>query len=228
MGLTLAPQTAAHAEALTTRDPAHDVVRITRQHPAVSDPDPAVALGDLTAFRVRYGPRRIHAIVHFRRLDHSRPFGITFELQYRNARQFLDSEVSIVVRHAHWRGHLTWSGDGDCPVTHEIDYRRDLIAVSFPMTCIDTPRWVAARVQAASRKSAGVFDTDDLPDQHGNVGTYGPRIHQGRASSGAGGSQMRTPCHGPWQRGGEGCLRDTGPRLPLFFGVTNTRLVKPH
>lgn len=181
VGLTLVPQAAAHAETVTTRDPAHDVVRTTRQHPAVSDPDPAVAFGDLTALRVRYGPKRIHGVVHFRRLNHSRPFAITFELQHRNAIQFLYTDVSIVVRHGHWRGHLTWSGDGRnrCPVTHRVDYRRDLIALSFPVTCLNTPPWVAARVLDTSKKSAGIFDTDDLPDQNRTVGTYGPRIHQG-------------------------------------------------
>jgi hypothetical protein len=185
VGLTLLPQAAVHAETVKSRDPGHDVVRITRQHPAVSDPDPAVAFGDLTGLRLRYGPKRIHGIVHFRRLNHSRPFGINVELQYKDAIQFRYPQVVIGVRRGHWHGHLTWDSDDPshphrhCSVFHRINYRRDLIAVSFPVTCISTPRWVAARVLAVSKKSAGVFDSDDLPDQNRTVGTYGPRIHQG-------------------------------------------------
>jgi hypothetical protein len=82
------PQAGAHAETVKTRDPSHDVVRITRQHPAAPDPDPTVAFGDLTALRIRYGPKRIFGVVHFRRLNHSRSFGINFELQYKDAIQF--------------------------------------------------------------------------------------------------------------------------------------------
>ncbi len=63
--------------------------------------------------------------------------------------------------------------------TVRIDYRRDLVALSFPVACINTPRWVAARVLEVSKKSAGVFDSDDLPDQNRTVGTYSPRVHQG-------------------------------------------------
>lgn len=182
VGLTLVPQAAVHAETVKTRDAAHDVVRITRQHPAIPDPDPAVAFGDLTALRVWYGPKRIQGVVHFRRLNHSRPFGINFELQYKDAIQFRYPQVVIGVRPGHWQGHLTWNTDGgdrNCTVTHRIDYRRDLIALSFPATCINTPRWVAARVLDVSKKSPGVFNTDDLPDQNRTVGTYGPRVHQG-------------------------------------------------
>jgi hypothetical protein len=181
VGLTLVPQGAAHAGTVTTRDSAHDVVRITRQHPAASDPDPAVAFEDLTALRVRYGQKRIHGVVHFRRLNHSRPFGITFELQYGSPIEFYYAQASIGVRHSHWRGHLTWNSDSRhrCPVSHRVDYHRHLIALSFPASCIDTPRWVAARVLATSKKRAGVFDTDALPDQNRTVSTYGPRIHHG-------------------------------------------------
>jgi hypothetical protein len=183
VGLTFVPQAAAHAETAKTRDPAHDVVRITRQHPAVSEPDPAVAFGDLTALRLQYGPKRVHGVVHFRRLNHSRQFGINFELQYKDAIQFRYPQVVIGVRRGHWQGHLTWDSDTPadtpCKVTHRIDYRRDLIALSFPVACINTPRWVAARVLEVSKKSAGVFDSDDLPDQNRTVGTYSPRVHQG-------------------------------------------------
>jgi hypothetical protein len=183
VGLTLLPQ-AAHAEAVTSHDVAHDVVRITREHPAASDPDPAVAFGDLTALRVRYGPKRIFGVVHFRRLNHSRTFGINFELQYKDAIQFRYPQVVIGVRRGHWQGHLTWNADDDpantpCKVTHRIDYRRDLITLSFPVRCINAPRWVAGRVLSVSKKRPGVFDADDLPDQNRTVGTYGPRVHQG-------------------------------------------------
>jgi hypothetical protein len=184
LGLTLLPQSAAHAEAVTSHDAARDVVRVTRQHPAASDPDPAVAFGDLTALRIRYGPTRIFGVMHFRRLNHSRTFGINVELKYKDAIQFRYPQVVIGVRHGHWQGHLTWDSDDPdhsaaCKVTHRINYRRDLIALSFPVACINAPRWVAARVLASSKKSPGVFDTDDLPDQHRTVGTYGPRVHQG-------------------------------------------------
>jgi hypothetical protein len=183
VGLTLLPSAVVHAETATVHDPSHDVVRITREHPAVSDPDPTVAFGDLTGLRVRYGPKRIHGVVHFRRLNHSRTFGINFELQYKDAIQFRYPQVVIGVRRGHWQGHLTWDGDDPadhpCTVAHRIDYRRDLIALSFPVSCINTPRWVAARVLESSKKRAGVFDIDDLPDQTRTVATYGPRVHQG-------------------------------------------------
>lgn len=183
VGLTFALQVAVNAETAKTLDPAHDVVRSTRQHPAISDPDPAVAFGDLTALRLQYGAKRIHGVVHFRRLNHSRPFGMNFELKYRDAIQFRYPQVVIGVRRGHWQGHLTWDSDtpadSPCRVSHRIDYRRDLIALSFPVTCINTPRWVSARVLEVSEKSAGVFDTDDLPDQNRTVGTYGTRVHQG-------------------------------------------------
>jgi len=171
----------ARAETDLARDTTHDMVQITRQHPAQSAPDPEAAFGDLTALRVRYGTSRVHAVLHVRRLDHSRRFGTTFEVKYGGPAGFHYAQVSIGVRRDHWQGHLTWAGDDlrPCDVAHAIDYRHDRISMSFPASCIDAPPWVKSRILFVSRARVGVFDIDDLPEQPRTVGSYGVRVHRG-------------------------------------------------
>jgi hypothetical protein len=181
LGLAVTAQSPARADAVTTRDAKHDVVRVIRPHWSVTTPVPQVAEGDLTADRVRYSHTRIHAVVHFRQLNHSSPvFGISLQLRYGSPAAFLYADASLVVRGGHWGGHVTQSMDGHhCPIDHRIDYRDDRMSLSFPASCLGSPKWVRVAIYATFKEEPRVFDLDDMPLQHGKIGRYGPRIHHG-------------------------------------------------
>jgi hypothetical protein len=140
-----------------------------------------VAFLDLNADRVRYGVHRVDITVHARRLDRSREFGVTVDLQYVSQQSFHYAEVSLVARRGSWQGSAHQSFEpGHCVgVEHVIDYRHDRVTFSFPDACFGSPRWIRVHVLTVAKEARGLYDLDDVPRQHGQDARYGQRVHRG-------------------------------------------------
>jgi hypothetical protein len=179
--LVLLPAASARAETRTDRDARHDVVRVAKRHPAQETPAPHVAFLDLTGDRISYGRHRVVISAHARRLDRSRQFGVTVNVQYGSSKEFHYAQVSLGAHRGSWQGTAHQSFDqGHCAgVTHVIDYHAHRVRFSFRDTCLGSPRWIRVQVLAVAQEARGLYDVDYVPRQHGRVGRYGQRVHRG-------------------------------------------------
>ncbi|MFT3872282.1 MAG: hypothetical protein QM714_06480 [Nocardioides sp.] len=174
----------AHAETKVARDARRDVVQVATDDADDQTPMPSVAVGDLKASRITYSEHRITAVIRLRELDHSRDtIVVVLPIQYRDKIQFRYSDVVVKVSKGHWRGKAKLWADGDpkrCKPRHHVDYRDNRIRVSFPATCIGSPKWVRTAARSFTwDRGASTYWVDEMPRQHGDVERFGPRIHRG-------------------------------------------------
>ncbi|GAA5146829.1 hypothetical protein GCM10023340_18330 [Nocardioides marinquilinus] len=133
VGLAAAP---ASAQRVTGTDGSGDVGRLVEDR-IDRTPRPAV---DVETWAVRYGDHRISAVVGFRDLQ---PRGRRLETSLvllHGADRGRSTEVSVLARRGDRAGTARVLGGKDCHPRHRIDYRRDLVRVSFAARCIGSPR----------------------------------------------------------------------------------------
>jgi hypothetical protein len=138
VGLAAAP---ASAERVTGTDKSGDVGRLVEDRISRA----ARPTVDVETWAVRYGDHRISAVVGFRDLQ---PRGRRLEtsLVLFQDEQSRVTQVDVVARRGDRAGTARVQGAPRCDVRHRIDYRRDLVRVSFPARCIGRPRVVEALV----------------------------------------------------------------------------------
>ena len=175
------PVSAAHAETFRAHDRAHDVWRLTR----AGDGDDYLAAPtrrnpDILRFAVRHG--RSQLVLRARLRDAFIPPVRTGELRLRAeiAHDGLVGDVTVQATARHRQGRVSVFGrDGDCRGgTSRIDYRREVVRVSVPTSCLGDPEWVRVGFSVWSMDRSYVWEDVALTSRKA-VDRRTPRIHRG-------------------------------------------------
>ncbi|GAA5146816.1 hypothetical protein GCM10023340_18290 [Nocardioides marinquilinus] len=147
VGLTVAP---ASAERVTGRDGRADVTRTDDDGTSTV----AWANFDVVRYAVRYGEHRISAVVRFRSLVPGRDVFAMVYLRPPGRRDDLPPTVAVTAGRGHRAGTSVLIGvERRCRPRHRVDYRRDLVRMSFPARCLGRPRYVDASVLSIGFRS---------------------------------------------------------------------------
>jgi hypothetical protein len=164
--LTVAGAAAATADQVVLHDPAGDVTRTT--FGGRSQPAPRVRIGDVRRAAVRHGKHAVVVRLRYRELRRVGAYWL-FEVRLRTGTHRY-REVRVEATRHHWRGvDRTFDRHGRrvaCGVRHRIDYRRDVVRIQVPRTCLGTPKRVRATVAGyRADRSRSRFYVDDPHDR---------------------------------------------------------------
>jgi hypothetical protein len=143
----LLPAGPAAAEHLTVRDARGDMVKLEE---GSEDPTPAprVRIGDVVHTTFRHTGRHVVVWTKLAALDRSgRRFRVWVDIQ-SGARStwLLGVETTPRDRNGHTLFMNGRGRDIPCAIQHRVDYARDVVRVSVPRRCLDTPRSVRFRL----------------------------------------------------------------------------------
>jgi hypothetical protein len=137
----------AAADEAIVRDARGDMIRVEE---GGSDPRPApgATVGDVVRTTFRHTERRVVARTELVALERTgRRFIVWVDVQ-NGARRTWTVGVEATPRDRD--GHTIFmtgrGGDVRCAVRHRLDYARDMVRVSVPRACLDTPRAVRFRL----------------------------------------------------------------------------------
>ncbi|WP_154402787.1 hypothetical protein [Nocardioides speluncae] len=107
-------------------------------------------IGDLTSFRVAHQRNGVHLRLTMARMK--KPAFLasgTVMLKGPNGKRYVAAAFTSVLNDTPRGDHGLW-GPGDrkvrCPgMTHRLDYRKGVITMFVPRSCLGSPRWVRAR-----------------------------------------------------------------------------------
>lgn len=189
----LAPAT-AHAEKVVTEDAVGDVVTVMLEAspdaqedpPLVAAPDEAST--DITRTVVANGNKRLRIAVHFRDLVTSRANATVVRLV--TPRRAFDIEVEKLAGSKADVSLARRNGsEVECRALRaRVDGSADLVAISVPSSCVESPRWVQVGVGAitvvmtpteADAEALSVFADDGHRDTVRDSLAKGPKVHRG-------------------------------------------------
>lgn len=184
----------AHAEKVVTEDAVGDVVTVTfeaspdapEDPPLVPAPDEAST--DITHTVVANGNKRLRITVHFRDLVTARSH--TTIVRLVTPRGAFDIGVDKVDgSKAETSLSRRYGREVECrALDARVDGGADLVAISVPSSCVDSPRWVQVGVGAISLVEApteadpealAVFADDGHRDTVKDSLAKGPKVHRG-------------------------------------------------
>lgn len=166
-GVHRAGASVQHPGVRRVHDARGDVLRVTEhQGKDVFTPAPGRRHGDIAAFKVAHRDAAVVGAVTVRSLTHDdRFFGAVLQLRTGQA-----TYTAVVYRLRVGRPLETqFDGGGkhSCAgLRYDLDYGRDIVAISVPRACLGDPAWVRARVviDYLGRPGAGeVFFADGAP-----------------------------------------------------------------
>lgn len=175
----------AHAQAMRVSDERGDVRSFDTETDEPTTHDPAVRNGDVLRSVLRHASRRISVRVKFVDLQRTGDLGgyvarvVTNEAVRRN--------ITIIAGPGMWRGESDMTRPNGpsvrCSIKHRIDYTGNIVTLSFPRSCVSSPRWV--RLGAASvwsNGSGGEYFVDDAQISgriHPDTVRLSPRLRRG-------------------------------------------------
>lgn len=141
--LTVATAGTATAETLSVTDQARDVQSFTMDSDTATN-EPGVANGDILRTVLRHNSGQISARVKLAELRRVGEVRGDFMRVLTN--EGITRDVSIYAGPNMWRGEAEMSRPNGktvtCDISHKIDYDRNVVTVSFPRSCVSSPRWV--------------------------------------------------------------------------------------
>jgi hypothetical protein len=165
-GLSVATAGTALAQDLSVTDASGDVYSYTQD----TDPgtaEPTVANGDIVKTVFRHTDSRVSARVKFRDLRR-RSADAQIEIFRIVTNEGVRRDVALYAGDSPYR----WSGTTEmsrpngktvaCNITHQINYDTNVVTVSFPRTCVSSPRWI--QVGLFSGRMTGGWNTLHLDD----------------------------------------------------------------
>lgn len=142
-GLTLGGLAPAGAAQLTVPDSRGDVVSFQGDSETWSAA-PGVRNHDVLRTTFTHTDRRVRVRVKYAELLRKGAMG--GHIVQLTTNEGLRRDVTVVAVPGMWRGEAEMTRrDGKpvrCAVAHRIDYDRNVVTMSFPRTCISSPRWV--------------------------------------------------------------------------------------
>jgi hypothetical protein len=111
--------------------------------PLVGTDVPGHRDGDLRRVWVRYSERRIRVVMRFRDLRrHEDVLLVQGHFRWGNRSGFEYGEAVIMATDQNRAGEARLTTRPRCEVRHKLWYDENRAALSFPATCIGSPRWV--------------------------------------------------------------------------------------
>jgi hypothetical protein len=167
-GLVVVGSSAAQAQRITNADAAGDMAKYAYQN-GQTRAAPNQVRNDVLRTTLTHGATRIFMRVKYaelRRLGegHSQYLQMVTNEGFRRG-------LDVSAHPGNWAGSaVIWRERGEgtnvrCAIRHSIDYRRNVIAASFPRRCVGHPRWVKFRVVAQRRAETGLYLDDALRDK---------------------------------------------------------------
>lgn len=181
----VANPTAGHAKSRVHADPGRDVVHVDDNHRVT--PAPNRRDGDIIRTRVWHSDSRVRMRVKFAELRRwprfPRPNAVyTRVVTNEGVRRWIYVKVTNPER-----GDLhMFRPDGEyarCKVRYSVSYRKNVVTIGFPRTCLSRPRWVRIGLEVLTPPIEGIgWFKDDAwrrgVQETGN-NTLSPRIFRG-------------------------------------------------
>lgn len=182
-GLAVASAGPASAQTLKHVDQRGDVRSSTMESEETA-PAPTVDNGDIVRTVLKHARNRVSVRVKFADL---RRVGFRGDGIRVVTNEGVRRQVSVFAGQRMWRGQAEMyrpaSGTPvDCDLAHKIDYDKNVVAVSFPRSCVSDPRWVRLGVGAfwvRSDEEEGYLDDAQLDDRIKERLHLSPRLRRG-------------------------------------------------
>lgn len=172
----------ASAQTLAVSDPRGDMTAFNETDESQTV-DPAVENGDVVRTVFRHSGRRVGVRVKY--ADLAREGEGRADLLVLRTNEGVRRDVVVFSGPGVWRGEATMfrpnGREVSCPIRHRVDYADEVLALSFPRSCLSRPRWV--RTGVGSLTFVGEMSYVDDAQRRGPVGesdlTMSPRVRRG-------------------------------------------------